>query len=67
MPKERSLGVLIGSVEYEFAMYIQMKYSDTLTAKVTPWFEEFISKTPGRLHFAWGYTPVSGYPITRMG
>ncbi len=57
--------------EYEFAMYVRDRWgnlSDTITATVTPWFEEFIPKA------TWtDYTlpndmpPVnSGYPVTRI-
>ncbi|MEL7586214.1 MAG: DUF4959 domain-containing protein [Prolixibacteraceae bacterium] len=58
-------------VEQEFAMYIRDRwgnYSDTLTAKVTPWFEEYIPKGTWRDYTLPGDIPPvnSGYPITRI-
>ncbi len=58
-------------VEHEFAMYIRDRWgnlSDTLTAKVTPWFEEFIPKSTWRDYTLPGDIPPvnSSYPITRI-
>lgn len=57
--------------EYEFAMYIRDRwdnYSDTVTALVTPWFEEFIPKATWNDYTLPGDIPPvnSSYPITRI-
>lgn len=57
--------------EQEFAMYIRDRWgnlSDTLTAAVTPWFEEFIPKSTWNAYTLPGdIQPVnSGYPTTRI-
>ena len=58
-------------VEQEFAVYIRDRwgnYSDTVTAKITPWFEEFIPKSTWRDYtLPNDITPVNAsYPITRI-
>lgn len=55
----------------EFAMYIRDRWgnsSDTLTAEVTPWFEEFIPKSTWNAYTLPGDIPPvnSGYPTTRI-
>ncbi|MFB2117794.1 DUF4959 domain-containing protein [Parapedobacter sp. 2B3] len=57
--------------EHEFAMYIRDRWgnlSDTVTAEVTPWFEEFISKATWNAYTLPGDIPPvnSGYPTTRI-
>src|SRR5690606_7186859 len=57
-------------VEHEFSMYIRDRwgnYSDTLTEKVTPWFEEFIPKSTWRDYTLPGDIPPvnASYPVTR--
>lgn len=58
-------------VEQEFAVYIRDRWgnlSDTLTANVTPWFEEFIPKSTWNPYALPGDIPPinSGYPVTRI-
>lgn len=58
-------------VEHEFSMYIRDRwgnYSDTLTEKVTPWFEEFIPKSTWRDYTLPGDIPPvnASYPVTRI-
>lgn len=57
--------------EYEFAMYIRDRWgncSDTITAKVTPWFEKYIPKGTWKDYTLPGDIPPihSGYPITAI-
>lgn len=58
-------------VEQEFAMYVRDRwgnYSDTVVAKLTPWFEEFIPKSTWSAYTLPGDIPPvnSGYPTTRI-
>lgn len=58
-------------VEQEFSMYIRDRwgnYSDTVTAKVTPWFEEYIPKSTWRAYDLPGDIPPvnASYPTTRI-
>lgn len=58
-------------VEQEFSMYIRDRWnniSDTVTAKVTPWFEEFIPKSTWRDFTLPGDIPPvnASYPTTRI-
>lgn len=58
-------------VEQEFSMYIRDRwgnYSDTITANVTPWFEEFIPKNTWREYTLPGDIPPvnASYPVSRI-
>ncbi|MGV3763585.1 DUF4959 domain-containing protein [Parapedobacter sp.] len=58
-------------VKQEFAMYIRDRWgnlSDTVTAEVTPWFEEFIPKSTWNAYTLPGDIPPvnAGYPTTRI-
>jgi len=58
-------------VEQEFAVYVRDRwgnYSDTITAMVTPWFEEFIPKSTWRSYTLPNDIPPvnASYPLTRI-
>lgn len=62
----------LDTVQQEFAVYIRDRWgncSDTITGKVTPWFEEFIPKATWKDHTLPGDIPsidAALYPITRI-